>query len=249
MSVRAVTLEVIPVHVKHEIVKGESIGELVCKSGAGILDGDVIIVSQKIVSKQEGARIKLDSVIPSQLAVGVASEYEKDPRLVEVVLSESARILRISNGVIITETKHGIVCANAGVDASNVSDGYLTMLPRDPDSSAERLCRTIQEKTGRRVAVIISDTFGRPFRMGQTDCAIGIHGIVPILDYTGESDAFGRDLSITATAIADELCAAADLVRTKSSRTPIVIIRNYRFLPAAGKIGSMRRPPSQDLFR
>lgn len=243
------TIQVIPIFVQQEIEEGDELESVIRKSKAGIRDGDVVVVSQKAISKTEGKKIRLDAVLPSRLAAGIAGEYEKDPRLVEVILSESSKILRISEGVIITETKNGAICANAGVDESNVSGGYVTMLPADPDSSAERLRDTIKEKTKKRVAVIISDTFGRPFRMGQTDCAIGVSGLDPILDYTGKKDAFGRELRVTATAVADELCAAADLARTKSSKVPIVIIRGYEFTPAQGAIKDVLRPEDRDLFR
>ena len=156
---------------------GDCIAELIDRSGVGIRDGDVVVVSQKIVSKQEGRILSLSEVIPTMLAYGIASEYGKDPRLVQAVLSESRRIVRMSDGIIITETHSGIVCANAGVDESNVKSGMITLLPVAPDASARLLRGEIGKTLGRNVAVLISDTFGRPLRMGQTDCAIGVSGL------------------------------------------------------------------------
>ena len=150
-----------------------------------IQDGDILVFSQKIVSKSEGRILSLSSVNPSLLANGISSSYNKDPRLMELILSESKRIVRMENGIIIVETNHGFVCANAGIDESNVQDGYATLLPEDPDRSANLLKEKIEQKTGKNIAVIISDTFGRPFRLGQTDVAIGVAGIEPILDYSG----------------------------------------------------------------
>ena len=155
----------------------------------------------------------------------------------------------MENGVIIVETNGGFICANAGVDESNVSDGYVTLLPKDPDESASKLRQSILEKTGKQVAVIISDTFGRPFRMGQTEFAIGVSGIDSILDYEGTKDTFGKILRVTAIAIVDELCCAAELVQGKATKTPIAIIRNYKFSPNDGSAKDLLRPKNEDMFR
>ena len=243
------SLEVIPISVSHDINEDDKLVDLVSKSNVKLKDNDILVVSQKIVSKQEGRIIQLSSVIPSLLSTGIASEYEKDPKLVEIILSESKRIVRMENGIIIVETNGGFVCANAGVDESNVSKGYATLLPKDPDESASKLRHDILEKTGKQVAVIISDTFGRPFRLGQTDCAIGISGIDSIIDYEGTKDTFGRELRVTAIAIADEMCSAAELVRGKTLETPIAIIRNYKFSPNTGTAKDLLRPKNEDLFR
>ena len=243
------SLEVIPVSVSHDINEDDKLVDLVSKSNVKLEDNDILVVSQKIVSKQEGRIIQLSSVIPSLLSTGIASEYEKDPKLVEIILSESKRIVRMENGIIIVETNGGFVCANAGVDESNVSKGYATLLPKDPDESASKLRHDILEKTGKQVAVIISDTFGRPFRLGQTDCAIGISGIDSIIDYEGTKDTFGRELRVTAIAIADEMCSAAELVRGKTLETPMAIIRNYKFSPNTGTAKDLLRPKNEDLFR
>jgi len=166
-----------------------------------------------------------------------------------LILSESKRIVRMENGIIIVETNHGFVCANAGIDESNVQDGYATLLPVDPDKSASMLKDRIEQKTGKSVAVIISDTFGRPFRLGQTDVAIGISGIEPILDYNGKPDTFGKIMQVTAIAVADEICSASELVMGKVQKCPIAIVRNYNFSLSTTKIQKMLRADHDDLFR
>jgi len=177
---------VIPVSIDHDVQPGENIAVLILASSkSAINDGDVIVISQKIISKQESRTVNLNMVIPSELAIGIASEYQKDPKLVEVILSESNRIVRMNNGILITESYHGFICANAGVDESNVEKGYATLLPKDPDKSASNIREKIFDMTGKKVAVLISDTFGRPFRLGQTDHAIGVSGMESILSYEG----------------------------------------------------------------
>jgi len=169
--------------------------------------------------------------------------------LADFDLSESKRILRMENGILIVETNNGFVCANAGVDESNVPDGYAILLPKDPDNSATKIHKEILDKTGMNVAVLISDTFGRPFRIGQTDCAIGVAGMDSILDYQGKKDDFGKTLRITAIAVADEICSAAELVMGKTLRCPIAILRNYKFSNSEGTVKTMLRPDAEDLFR
>ena len=200
-------LEIIPVKIEEEIEPNTNIIDLVLKSTV-INDYDILIFSQKIISKNEGRIVDLSSVNPSLLASGIASSYGKDPRLVELILSESKRIVRMQDSVIIVESNHGFVCANAGIDESNVRDGYVTMLPEDPDQSADKLKKQIEQRTKKNTAVIISDTFGRPFRLGQANIAIGIAGMEPIIDYKGKPDTFGKILQVTAIAVADELCYA-----------------------------------------
>lgn len=243
------SLEVIPVVVKKEIQKGEDLAKALTSNFKAFQDGDVVVVAQKAVSKQEGKVIDLSQVIPSVLAVGIAAEYNKDPKLIEVILSEAQRIVRMDGGVIITETKHGFVCANSGVDESNLPAGFASLLPDDSDKSALELQSRIFEKTGKRVAVIISDTFGRPFREGQTNHAIGIAGIRPINNYAGKKDSFGRMLRVTAIAQADELCAAAELVMKKSENCPFAVIRNFDYEVTDEGIRSLLRPKDADLFR
>ena len=241
-------LQVIPVKIQKEIEPDDDLVDLVIGSSE-INDGDIFVFSQKIISKNEGRILSLSSVNPSLLANGIASSYGKDPRLVELILSESKRIVRMETGIIIVETNHGFICANAGIDESNVQDGYATLLPDDPDRSASLLKNRIAQKTGKNIAVIISDTFGRPFRLGQTDIAIGIAGIEPILDYNGKPDTFGKIMQVSAIAIADEICSASELVMGKVQKCPITIIRNYNFSSSTAKIQGMLRSDHDDLFR
>ena len=241
-------LEIIPIKIQREIGIDTNLVDLILESSE-INDGDILVFSQKIVSKSEGRILSLSSVNPSLLANGISSSYNKDPRLVELILSESKRIVRMENGIIIVETNHGFVCANAGIDESNVQDGYATLLPEDPDRSANLLKEKIEQKTGKNIAVIISDTFGRPFRLGQTDVAIGVAGIEPILDYSGKPDTFAKIMQVTAIAIADEICAATELVMGKVEKCPVAIVRNYKFDFSNTKIQNLLRPKHEDLFR
>ena len=221
-------MQIIPIPIEKEITPDDDLSKLILNSG-DILDGDVLVIAQKIISKQEGRMIELSTVSPSLLAQGISSQYNKDPALVELILSESKRIVRLKNVLIIVETNSGFICANAGIDESNVLDGFATLLPLNSDKSAEVIRTNILNKTGKNVAVIISDTFGRPFRMGQTNCAIGISGLNPILDYAGTLDSFKRILRITAIAVADELSSATELVMGKTKKCPVAIVRNYSF--------------------
>jgi len=241
-------LEIIPIKIQREIGIDANLVDLILESSE-INDGDILVFSQKIVSKNEGRILSLSSVNPSLLANGIASSYDKDPRLIELILSESERIVRMENGIIIVKTKHGFVCANAGIDESNVQDGYATLLPKDPDKSAILLKERIEQKTGKNVSVIISDTFGRPFRLGQTDVAIGIAGLEPILDYNGKPDTFGKIMRVTAIAVADEICSASELVMGKVEKCPIAIVRNYNYNFSSAKIQKLLRLEHDDLFR
>ena len=241
-------LEIIPVKIQKEINYDDDLVDLIIESSE-INDGDILVFSQKIVSKNEGRILSLSSVNPSFLANGIANSYGKDPRLVELILSESKRIVRMENGIIIVETNHGFICANAGIDESNVQDGYATLLPDNPDQSADSLKSRIEQKTGKQIAVIISDTFGRPFRLGQTDVAIGIAGLEPILDYEGKPDTFGKIMQVTAIAVADEICSASELVMGKVEKCPIAIVRNYNFNFSNAKIQKLLRSKHDDLFR
>ena len=241
-------MQIIPIPIEKEITIDDDLSKLILNSG-DILDGDVLVIAQKIISKQEGRMIELSTVQPSLLAQGISSQYNKDPALVELILSESKRIVRLKNGLIIVETNSGFICANAGIDESNVIDGFATLLPLNSDKSAEIIRINILNKTGKNVAVVISDTFGRPFRMGQTNCAIGISGLNPILDYAGTLDSFKRILHITAIAIADELSSAAELVMGKTKKCPVAIIRNYSFNVGNNTIQDLIRPENEDLFK
>jgi len=244
------SIHIIPVKIKEDIQPSDDIVALILSSSkTSIDDGDVIVISQKIISKKEGRVVNLNSVIPSELSVGISSAYEKDPRLVEAILSESKRIVRMEHGVIIVETNHNFICANAGIDESNVEKGFATLLPADPDRSAKKIRDAILQITGKNTAVIISDTFGRPFRLGQTDHAIGISGIESIKNYEGKPDTFGKIMRVSAIAIVDELCAAAELVMGKTEKSPVAIIKNYSFESKNDSISSIIRDEDEDLFR
>jgi coenzyme F420-0:L-glutamate ligase/coenzyme F420-1:gamma-L-glutamate ligase len=241
-------LQIIPIIIEKEIEPSDDIAKIILNSDK-LNDGDIIVIAQKIISKQEGRLIDLSTVTPSLLAEGISSQYQKDPKIIELILSESKRIVRMSNGILIVETHHGFICANAGIDESNIKEGYATLLPVNSDISAQRIRKKILEQSNKNVAIIISDTFGRPFRMGQTNYAIGISGLNPILDYAGTLDSFNKILKITAIAIADELSAASELVMGKSLKCPITIIRDYLFKPEDHSIGELIRPENEDLFR
>jgi coenzyme F420-0:L-glutamate ligase/coenzyme F420-1:gamma-L-glutamate ligase len=215
------------------------------------LDGDVLVVTQKIVSKAEGQLVDLTTIEPSALAMQWAERYEKDPRQVEVVLREATRIVRMERGILITETRHGFVCANAGVDASNVSPDTVCLLPEDPDRSAEEIRQGIKRELGVEIGVIISDSFGRPWRNGIINVAIGVAGIPALADYRGQTDAAGYSLHVTVLAVADEIAAAAELIMNKLDARPVAIVRGYKF-PVAAEPGTGRdlvMDSSRDLFR
>ncbi len=241
-------MQIIPLYIEKEIIPSDDLSDLILKSEK-LRDGDIVLIAQKIISKQEGRLVNLSTISPSLLSEGISSEYKKDPRITELILSESKRIVRMKNGILIVETNHGFVCANAGIDESNVEDGFATLLPINSDISAKRIRNEIFNQTNKNVAVIISDTFGRPFRMGQTNVAIGISGLNPILDYAGTSDSFNKILRITAIAIADELSSASELVMGKSLKCPVAIIRDYTFKFEDVVIDKVIRPESEDLFR
>ena len=241
-------MQVIPVHISNEIEVNDDLAELILSSQE-IKEGDILVIAQKIISKQEGRIIELSKIEPSLLAQGIASQYNKDPRIVELIHSESKKIVRMQNGVIIVETNHGFICANAGIDESNVKDGFVTLLPVDSDLSAKKIRDGILNKTRKNIAVVVSDTFGRPFRNGQTNCAIGLSGITPILDYAGTQDAFGNILRVTAIAISDEIASTAELVMGKNNKCPVAIIRDYKFSNESENISEIIRPENEDLFR
>ena len=241
-------MQITPVHIEKEIDSSDDISKLISQS-AKLTDGDILVIAQKIISKQEGRVVALSTVTPSLLAQGIGSQYNKDPRVVELILSESKRIVRMKNEIIIVQTHTGFICANAGIDESNVKNGYATLLPADSDLSAQKIRDDIKNNFSKDVAVIVSDTFGRPFRMGQTNCAIGISGLNPILNYAGTLDSFGRILRVTEIAIADEFSATAELVMGKTLNCPVVIIRDYLFKFENHSISSLIRSENQDLFK
>ena len=240
-------MEIIPIHIEKEIEPSDDLSEIISQNTT-LDDGDIVVIAQKIISKQEDRSVNLSSVSPSLLAEGIASHYHKDSRIVELILSETKRIVRMKNEIIIVQTNSGFICANAGVDESNVKDGYATLLPIDSDISAQNIRQKIKENNGKNVAVIISDTFGRPFRMGQTNCAIGISGLNPLLDYAGTKDSFGKILRVTEIAIADEFSAAAELVMGKTMKCPVVVIRDYTFDVEEIGVDKLIRN-DRDLFR
>lgn len=211
--------------------------------------GDVVVVTQKIVSKAEGRVVALADVAPGPEAAMLAQETEKDPRVVELILRESRRIVRQAGPVLITETRHGFVCANAGVDASNVGQGLVALLPEDPDRSAAEIRAGLRERTGLEVAVVISDTFGRPWREGHTNVAVGIAGMEAFADYVGQVDPYGYELRVSVLAVADELAGAAELVMGKLSGVPAAIVRGYEYPKGPGTARDMIRPAERDLFR
>lgn len=245
-------LRIFPVAGIPEIETGARLGELIARQ-AELREGDVVVIAQKVVSKAEGRIRHLSSVLPGGEARRLAAGLGKEPALVELILQESREVLRAERGVLITETSHGFVCANAGIDSSNLPEvGTVCLLPEDPDASARRIRAEIRAAGSVAPAVIVADSFGRAWRLGQTEVAIGCAGIVPLDDWRGRPDAHGRALEATLIAIADEAAAAADLVRSKDSRIPAAIVRGLdRFVtPDDGQsAAALRRLPSEDLFR
>jgi coenzyme F420-0:L-glutamate ligase/coenzyme F420-1:gamma-L-glutamate ligase len=212
-------------------------------------DRDILVVAQKIVSKAEGRLTRLADVIPSTPALELAGKLKKDPRLIEMILRESRRIVR-SDPVLIVETHHGLVCANAGVDQSNIpGDEVVSLLPRDPDGAARKLAAALRKLLHKRIAVIISDTFGRPWRLGLTNVAIGAAGVPALVDLRGTRDLHGKLLHATILAVADEVAAAAGLLMAKSGGIPAVIIRGYRYRPVLDPAARIIRAANEDLFR
>ena len=246
-------VRVIPVKGLPEVREGDDLAALIldkARAGPGIEAGDVVVVTQKIVSKAEGRVVSLEDVTPSAEAERLGVATEKDPRLVELILRESNRVVRQRGPVLITETKHGFVCANAGIDASNVGrEGLVSLLPEDPDRSAAAIRGALRERIGADVAVIITDTFGRPWREGHTNVAIGLAGMLPFVDYVGQSDPHGYELRVSTLAVADELAAAAELVHGKLEAVPVAVIRGYAYPRGEGSARELVREAGKDLFR
>ena len=241
-----------------EIVPGDDLPALIADALAAAPDGlplrddDVLVVTQKIVSKAEGAIVDLTAVDPRPEAVAFALRWDRDPRQVEVVLREARRVVRMANGVVITETRHGFICANGGIDASNVgpaSGNLVTLLPADPDASADAIRAAVRARLDIDLPVIVSDSFGRPWRYGITDVAIGVSGLLPLDDLRGQPDADGRVMRSTIRAVADELASAAELALGKTAGRPIALVRGAVFQRGEGRIADTLMPSEMDLFR
>ena len=244
-------LEVFGIEGFPEVRPGDDLSALVSRAvERDLRPGDVLVVTHKIVSKAEGRLVDLRSVEPSALAKVYATRHGKDPRQIEVVFRESRRIVRMDLGIVISETHHGFVCANAGVDASNVpGDDTVCLLPVDPDASASRLREALADRLGVEVAVVVSDSFGRAWRHGITDVAIGVAGMDPIVDYRGQRDPHGYPMEASVLAVADELAAAAELVMGKTDGIPLAVVRGYPYTPAPGIGKDLLMPPERDMFR
>ena len=233
--------------------KGDELGRLIAATvthqGLGLEDGDIVVVKQKVVSKAEGRVVRLADVVPGRRAVALARKQGKDPRLVELILRESTGVVRAGHGVIITRTRLGFVCANSGIDRSNVGRGLVALLPADPDLSARRLRRALEKLSGARVAVVVTDTFGRPWRRGQTDVAIGCSGIVPLATYAGRKDRYGYELRVTEPAVVDEVAGAAELVTGKLEGVPAAIVRGVAYVRGEAGAKALVMSRERDLFR
>ncbi|HEX7736742.1 MAG TPA: coenzyme F420-0:L-glutamate ligase [Ktedonobacteraceae bacterium] len=252
-------IRIIPVNGIGEISSGADLGLLIFEALQAqqmtLQQGDVLVVTQKIVSKAEGQLVKLETVEPSEFARIAAQTSRKDAHYIEVALRESRRIVRMDHGVLLTETHHGFICANSGIDESNVSgnEGEVMLLPQDSDHSAReiraRLQKLSHEGTNFEIGVIISDTWGRPWRNGQVNMAIGVSGLESLADYRGQYDPYGYELHASVIAVADELASAAELVMGKIDRVPVALIRGYSYIPASGTVQALLRDPATDMFR
>lgn len=247
------SIEIIPLVGIPEIAPGDDLAraivEAIRQHSLPIGAGNLFVVAQKIVSKSEGKIVRLDSIEPSNRAVRWAAKYDKDARVIELVLREAKRIVRMEKGVIVAETHHGFICANAGVDTSNTPPDTAVLLPEYPDRSARRLKTKLARDFGVPIAVLISDTFGRPWREGLVNVALGVAGIDPLLDYRGKRDSSGKALQATVLAVADELASAAELVMGKSNGIPVALIRGLALAGGLGSGTDLIRPARQDLFR
>ena len=242
-------IQIFPLPGLPEIRAGDDLAALIAAKAKGLaVAGDIFVVAQKIVSKAEGRVVRLDTVAPSRRALEWAEQWDRDARVIELVLREARSILRMERGLIIAETRHGFICANAGVDISNAPDGAAVLLPADPDASARALQREISRAFGIKVAVIIADTFGRAWREGLVNIALGVAGLNPLRDYRGAPDAGGRVLETTVIAAADEIAAAAELVMGKADNVPVAVVRGAP-IGGDGTGRDLLRPMERDLFR
>jgi coenzyme F420-0:L-glutamate ligase / coenzyme F420-1:gamma-L-glutamate ligase len=251
--VNAPAIQVIGVPGMPEVVECDDVAALIVRAAREaeleIVDRDIFVVAQKIVSKAEGRSVRLEAIEPSNRAKEWATAYDKDPRVVEVVLRESRRIVRMERGVLISETEHGFICANAGVDTSNVQEDTVTLLPKDSDASAQEIRASLEQAFGVGLAVIVSDTFGRPWREGLVNVALGVSGIAPLIDYRGQEDSHGRAMKVTVMALADELASAAELVMKKSAGIPVAIVRGFDYDSSEASGRELIRAAELDLFR
>jgi coenzyme F420-0:L-glutamate ligase/coenzyme F420-1:gamma-L-glutamate ligase len=251
-------VEVVAIDGLGEIVPGDDLPSLIADALAAttdylpLHDDDVLVVTQKIVSKAEGAVVDLTTIEPRPEVIEYAKQFDRDPRQVELVLREAKRVVRMENGLVITETHHGFVCANGGIDASNVgprSGDVVTLLPRDPDASADRIRAAVRDRLDHDLPVIVSDSFGRPWRFGIVDVAIGVSGLLPLDDLRGTPDADGRVMKSTVRAVADEIASAAELVFGKTAGRPLALVRGATFHRGDGRIKDLIMPAEMDLFR
>jgi len=244
------SLECFPIIKQNDNITQEILTSLK-KNNLEIKKGDIIIIAQSIISRAEGRLIKLDEITPSDFAIEIAKQSKKDPRHVEMILKEAKNICKNRNGVLVTETKHGFVCANSGIDKSNVpGENTISLLPVDPDSSAKKIREQIRKQTKKDVAVIISDTHNRPFRLGAINIAIGCSGIDPLKSYLKETDLFGYSLKTSTVSIADQLCSAAGLIMGEAKEgTPVIIVRGYKFSKKDVSAKTLIRPAERDYFR
>ena len=246
-------LELIGVESIGEVAGGDAVGRLIsaacAREGIALSDDDVVVIAQKIVSKAEGQLVDLARVRPSPRAQELAQQLDKEAALVEVILNESRGIIRTGGRALVVETHHGFICANAGVDQSNVGKHQVALLPKDPDASARRIRQEIDDETGKQPAVVISDSFGRPWRVGTVDVAVGIAGIKAVKDERGLKDRYGYELKAAVAAIADEIAAAAELVMGKRDGVPVVIVRGCEIEKEEGSVKELLRPIAEDLFR
>lgn len=245
--------EIIGIEGLPEITRGVDLApvitEAAARQGTPLMSRDLLVVSQKIVSKSEGRMVRLSEVTPSPRALALAEELGRDPRLTEVILGESRRLVRKGLGLLIVETHHGFICANAGVDQSNVDADTACLLPEDSDQSASALRDRLRRLTGHELAIIVADTFGRPWREGLTNVAVGLAGFQPLKSYLGERDPAGHVLQATVLALADELAGAAEPVMGKLDRIPVAIVRGLDWEPGEGSSRELLRDPTRDLFR
>src|ERR1700739_5032992 len=247
-------IRLIPIPVVSEIFPGDSIADHLIEAMRGLRirfePGDILVVKHKIVSRAKGQLVDLATIEPSAESVAWAKQYDLDARVIELALRESRAVIRRRNGVLITETRHGFLCANSGIDVSNVDGGHhALLLPEDPDRSAANLRRTLKRRTGVSIPVIITDSFGRPWREGLTDFAIGVAGMKPLRDDRGRRDSHGYKLKASVEAVADELACAAGLVCGKLNRAPACIVRGFRYESGSGGVKDLIRSPENDLFR